>query len=165
MRFDLKASRDAGYDDEEIAEFLAKEFGLDIAEARDAGYTPSEIVSFFDKQAATPKMPRGEEHSDLVKRMGALEAMLKALGTAIVAATPKPAEPGMSESEVKDLLETRLKDRLDAVMQQVRLGTSISTTLAAAARDGRRAVKHVGSIGYDKFDRIVSFEITPVYKD
>ena len=54
MAFDVEGARKAGYNDAEIAQFLAEQSGFDYAGATKAGYDPSEIVGFLSK-APKPK--------------------------------------------------------------------------------------------------------------
>lgn len=47
MNFDINAARSAGYSDNEIADFLAKENNFDLDGALSSGYTPQEVVGFL----------------------------------------------------------------------------------------------------------------------
>ena len=52
MNFDVNAARSAGYSDDEIADFLAKENNFDLAGAVSSGYSASEVVSFLTQAPA-----------------------------------------------------------------------------------------------------------------
>ena len=51
--FDVEGARKAGYDDAEIASFLAPKVGFDLEGATKAGYSPTDIV---DGLVASPKV-------------------------------------------------------------------------------------------------------------
>lgn len=55
MAFDVQGARKAGYTDDEIAGFLAKETKFDLAGAKKAGYSTSEIVGHLTSTKAAPK--------------------------------------------------------------------------------------------------------------
>lgn len=63
--FDVEAAKKAGYDDAEIASFLAQQNNMDINGARESGYGDSEIIGFLTSQetpqpaAQTPESPSG----------------------------------------------------------------------------------------------------------
>lgn len=54
MAFDLKAARDAGYSDAEIADFLASEKNFDAKGAREAGYTDEQIIGQLSMSQQMP---------------------------------------------------------------------------------------------------------------
>ena len=55
--FDLNGARRAGYNDEQIAQFLMDDKGLDYTQARAAGWTPGMILEKFSTRAYDPKGP------------------------------------------------------------------------------------------------------------
>jgi hypothetical protein len=54
MKFDVLGARQAGYSDDEIADYLAKENGFDLGGALSSGYSPSEVVDFLSGGITMP---------------------------------------------------------------------------------------------------------------
>lgn len=68
MAFDLDGARNAGYSDDEIAEFLARERNFDFKAAIDSGYSPRDVL---DHLTAEP-----EPKSGVARRVGDLGVAL-----------------------------------------------------------------------------------------
>lgn len=72
MRFDVAGARRAGYSDEEIAQFLARERGFDFDGARKSGYSGSEVLDFLTARApaaAAASSPDPVDYSDAATAM------------------------------------------------------------------------------------------------
>lgn len=54
MNFDIKAAKEAGYSDAEIADYLAQEQEFDIQSARSSGYSDAELLKHLTETAAAP---------------------------------------------------------------------------------------------------------------
>lgn len=54
MPFDVAGARQAGYSDDDIADFLAAQSGFDLAGATKAGYSASEVIGFLAAAGARP---------------------------------------------------------------------------------------------------------------
>lgn len=55
MKFDFEAARSAGYSDDEIADYLAKENNFDLGGALKSGYTSTEVINYLTSAPAEPK--------------------------------------------------------------------------------------------------------------
>ena len=61
MAFDIKGARAAGYSENEIADFLAKDRNFDVAAARKSGYSDNEIISHLQSTPiAAPVVARND---------------------------------------------------------------------------------------------------------
>jgi hypothetical protein len=76
-KFDLDGARKAGYDDAEIASFLAPQFNFDLIGAQRAGYTPTEIVNHLS--------PPPPDHGEFMKGLigGTIGGNPKMFGSAM----------------------------------------------------------------------------------
>jgi len=84
MGFDIQAARAAGYNDDEIADYLAQQGKFDIGAARKAGYSSNEIISHL----APPATEKGTGIVNAFKAgvddmQGALYAGTEAVGEAV----------------------------------------------------------------------------------
>jgi hypothetical protein len=61
MKFDFEAARSAGYSDDEIAGYLAKENNFDLGGALESGYTSTEVIDFL----SAPKGGKQDLPSDI----------------------------------------------------------------------------------------------------
>lgn len=59
MAFDLDGARQAGYDDDEIADHLGSKTGFDTAAARKAGYSTAELLGHLTKISERRPLPSG----------------------------------------------------------------------------------------------------------
>ena len=59
MAFDVNAARNAGYSEQEIAEYLGQQNKFDAAGAIKAGYNPAELIDYLSKQAPKTTMLGG----------------------------------------------------------------------------------------------------------
>lgn len=50
MKFNISAAREAGYSDDEIAQYLATENKFDLSGALKSGYSPSEVIEFLSSK-------------------------------------------------------------------------------------------------------------------
>lgn len=103
MAFDIKGARDAGYSDQEIAEFLGNENGFDATAAIKSGYKPEEVISYLTAAPSTPAAPEaapeksflsivGDNFTSMVKGVAATNPVL---GRALtVAQGPQPKKIG-----------------------------------------------------------------------
>jgi hypothetical protein len=60
MKIDLNAARNAGYSDDEIAEYLATENKFDLSGALSSGYSASEVIEYLSKGAPAAVAPKSE---------------------------------------------------------------------------------------------------------
>lgn len=63
MAFDIEGARRAGYSDDEIADHLGQQSGLDTAAARAAGYTTRELLGELSSAWAKQDLPAGVQPS------------------------------------------------------------------------------------------------------
>lgn len=70
MGFDVEGARKEGYDDSQIAEFLAKENRFNLQGARKEGHSDSDIVGFLSGQAKAKEVPGNEGALDASRNVG-----------------------------------------------------------------------------------------------
>lgn len=79
--FDINGARQAGYSENEIADFMAQQRGFNISGAREAGYSDNEILSHLDSLQSTDRSFK-EIGLDTVKQLGVgVGSTIEGLGT------------------------------------------------------------------------------------
>lgn len=120
MAFDLEAARKAGWQDEQIAEHLAKKLSFDLSAAKSAGYSAGEIVAHLLKKDTTSKarIPTAPTPAEVAAGARPLTAP---------PATRVPVEPGLRSvgDEIVGALETAAT-----------VGTAATTGLVAGGLSG-----------------------------
>lgn len=79
--FDINGARQAGYSENEIADFMAQQRGFNISGAREAGYSDNEILAHLDSLQSTDRSFK-EIGLDTVKQLGVgVGSTIEGLGT------------------------------------------------------------------------------------
>src|SRR5574343_614964 len=85
MAFDLQGARDAGFSDDEIADYLGKKAGFDTQAARRAGFETRDILAELSGAWAKQELPEGVKPSDAGGGRGRVAPTDEAI--------PKPTTP------------------------------------------------------------------------
>lgn len=129
MKFDFEAARSAGYSDDEIADYLAKENNFDLGGALKSGYTSSDVISYLiaapepkaetaPEVKAEPKQERGI--FDRIKDT-ALNALPAAKMLSIAAKVPTEAGKAAAAPEQPKREPVPYKNRTEALDDAVNL--------------------------------------------
>lgn len=114
MAFDLEGARNAGFTDDEIADYLGKKSGFDTAAARRAGFETRDILAELSSAWAKQDLPEGVKPSDAGGGRGRVAPTDEAIPKPTPAKGPTPADlkqgPGAVLANVRQAV--RPEDRI-----------------------------------------------------
>ena len=105
MKFDYQAARTAGYSDDEIADFLAKENNFDLGGALKSGYSSTDVIDFL----STPKGGKQDLPSDIKPSEGRSATPMGKADPRIVA----PEDDRSIIQKVKDFVAPEYKSVME----------------------------------------------------
>ena len=154
-QFDIKGARAEGYDDAEIADYLAAQEGFDIKGARAEGYDDAEIIDLLSGAASqAPKNPIAQlqEMLDSGKTKPQIVAKAKELNLAIDeklldANLAYRARGGRAQLEPTVRPESTIEQIANAAGQYAGVATNALAPYATAAGLGAAAGSPAGGVG------------------